>query len=227
MSQLRQFHTPFTRAYWRAAAQELRKPQALALAALLIALRVVLKSVVIPVGESLYIYMGFLPNALSGMLFGPVVALISGAISDILGAVLFPQGPFFPPFTLVEMLGSLLFALFLYRAPLSVWRAALAKLSVNLLCNITLTPILLSWMYGKAIRVYLIPRIAKNLLLFPLEAALLYTFLRVLLPALSRFGLLPKGQPAPKLTARDFILFAVFALLGAVAVALYYARFAG
>ncbi len=73
-------------------------------------------------------------------------------------------------------------------ARLCVWRAAAAKLSVNVVCNILLTPVLLSWMYGQAIRVYLATRVVKNLLLFPLEAALLYLLLRAALPALARLG---------------------------------------
>lgn len=161
------FVTPFSRAYWRTAARELKSTRMLSLAALVIALRVALKSVVIPVGESLYISVAFLPNALGSMVYGPVVALIGGAASDVLGALLFPKGPFFPPFTLVEMLGSLLFALFLYRAPLRFWRIALSKLSVNLFCNILLTPLFLAWMYGRAVVLTSLPRIAKNVLLFP------------------------------------------------------------
>ena len=97
-------------------------------------------------------------------------------------------GRFYPLFTLVAMLECLLYALFLFRAPLRVWRAAAAKLSVNVVCNILLTPVLLSWMYGQAIRVYLATRVVKNLLLFPLEAALLYLLLRAALPALARLG---------------------------------------
>lgn len=220
------FVTPFSRAYWRTAARELKSTRMLSLAALVIALRVALKSVVIPVGESLYISVAFLPNALGSMVYGPVVALIGGAASDVLGALLFPKGPFFPPFTLVEMLGSLLFALFLYRAPLRFWRIALSKLSVNLFCNILLTPLFLAWMYGRAVVLTSLPRIAKNVLLFPLEALLLTLFLGAMLPVLRRLSLTPNGQTAVKLSARQYLLLAALFVLSAAAVLAYYWRFA-
>ena len=73
-------------------------------------------------------------------------------------------------------LGPWLTALFFYRARLSPTRIFAAKLTVNVTLNIILTPLALSWMYGKSIMVYLIPRIAKNLLIFPLEAVLLMLF---------------------------------------------------
>jgi len=223
---MRFFVTPFSRAYWRTAAAELRSTRMLSLAALVIALRVALKSVVIPVGESLYISVAFLPNALGSMVYGPVVALIGGAASDVMGALLFPKGPFFPPFTLVEMLGSLLFALFLYRAPLKFWRIALSKLSVNLFCNILLTPLFLAWMYGRAVVFTSLPRIAKNVLLFPLEALLLTLFLGAMLPVLRRLSLTPSGQTAVKLSARQYLLLAALFVLSAAAVLAYYWRFA-
>ena len=38
------------------------------------------------------------PVALAGMLFGPLAGGIVGALGDLLGAVLFPIGPYFPGF---------------------------------------------------------------------------------------------------------------------------------
>lgn len=183
------FRTPFSREYWRSALLEMRDVRMLALAALLVAMRVALKSVMIPIADNLFISVGFLPNALGAMLCGPYLALMSGAASDILGWLLFPKGAFFPLFTVVEMLGSLLFALFLYGAKPTILRVALSKLSVNVICNILLTPIFLSMMYGKAIQVYLVTRIAKNLLLLPVEAALLYLLLRAVQPAIRSLNL--------------------------------------
>ena len=175
--------------YWLSAGRALRDVRMITFAALMVALRVVLRAASIPITESLYVSFSFLPSALGAVVCGPYLALLSGAASDVLGYLAAPRGgPFYPLFTLVAMLECLLYALFLFRAPLRVWRAAAAKLSVNVVCNILLTPVLLSWMYGQAIRVYLATRVVKNLLLFPLEAALLYLLLRAALPALARLG---------------------------------------
>ena len=222
---MQSFRTPFSRAYWRAAAHELRSTRMLVWAALIVAIRVVVKSIYIPVGENLNIMVNFLPNALGSMVFGPVVALLAGAVSDLLGALLFPRGPLFLPFTLVEMVGSFLFAIFLYRAPMKFWRVAMSKLSVNVLCNILLTPLFLAWMNGRAVVLTSIPRIAKNLLLFPLEALLLTLFLGAMLPVLKRMGLTASRQTPVKLSARHYVLLAALTVVSIAAVLTYYIGF--
>ena len=191
------------------------------LAALFLALRVSLKAVSIPVSENLYITLGFLPNALGGMIYGPVVALASGMISDILGNLLFPTGPFFPPFMLVEMLGSFIFAIFLYKAPLRIWRFACSKLLINILCNIIFTPIMLSWMTGRAAAVLSAPRIIKNIAVYPMEVFLLTLFINALLPLLRRLHIIDSEQKALSFSARHIITLFVLFLLGITAVLLY------
>jgi len=215
------FSSPFSRAYWRAAARELKDTRMLIWAALTVALRVALKSVYIPVGENLNIMIYFLPNALGSLVYGPIMALLTGAASDLLGVMLFPRGPFFPPFTLVEMLSSLLFALFLYRAPLKLWRVAVSKLAVNIGCNILLTPLFLAWMSGKAAVLTSLPRIAKNVLLFPLESLLLALLLGAMLPVLTRTRLVPGEQTALKLSARHYALLGALFVVSVASVFLY------
>ena len=124
------YRTPFSLNYWRDACAELKSTRMLVLAALLVAVRVALKSLSIPVGESLYITVGFFVNAVGSMVYGPVLGFLSGIVCDLLGCLLFPKGPFFLPFTLIEGLGSLAYALFFYRARLSPTRIFAAKLTV-------------------------------------------------------------------------------------------------
>ena len=216
------YKTPFSRAYWKQACKELRSPRMLIIAALIVALRVALKSVKIPVGDNLNITVGFFANALGSMIYGPIVALLSGMVSDILGCLLFPQGAFFPPFTLVEMLGSFIFALFLYRARLTPLRIVCSKLCVNVICNIVLTPIFLSWMYGKAVMVYLVPRIAKNLCLFPVEGLLLTIFLGAMIPILGKIGVDVGRQDSLTVTKKHIAVLALLFVIAAAAVVLYY-----
>lgn len=216
------FRTPFSRAYWRAALSEMQDVRMWVLAALITAIRIALKSVRIPIMENLVISVGFLPNALGSLIYGPVLGLLSGLVSDTLGALLFPIGAYFPPFALVEMLGSFLFALFLYRAPVGVWRIALSKLSVNVLCNIVLTPLMLSWMQGKAAVLTNLPRIIKNVALFPVEAVLLVLLIDAMLPALKRMRLIPEAQGHIRLTAQHYVMLGLLVLVAAAFVYLYY-----
>ena len=63
----------------------------------------------------------------------PVLGLLFAFAEDILSFFLTGGGgyPFFPGYTLTTMLGVLTYALFLYRAPLRVWRIFCAKLVTN------------------------------------------------------------------------------------------------
>ena len=183
---------PFSKAYWRDAAAELKDTRMLVFAALMIALRVAMKAIRIPVGPYLEINTAFLVNALGAMSFGPVVAILAAAISDTLGCLLVPSGPYFFPFIFVEIAGSLVFALFLYRARLTVLRVLLSRFCINFFVNLVLqTPIMMLYyqmVLGRSYAVLDLPRIIKNMALFPFEALVLVIFLRAAVPPLARMG---------------------------------------
>ena len=68
-------------------------------------------SVMIPLAgglPTLRLGFGELPIIMSGLLFGPFVGGMVGLIADLIGAWAFPQGPFFPGFTLSSMLWGIL-----------------------------------------------------------------------------------------------------------------------
>ena len=67
--------------------------------ALLVALQVILARFLSINTTFVVINFSFLAVALSGILFGPLWALAVGAVSDLIGATLFPFGAFFPGFT--------------------------------------------------------------------------------------------------------------------------------
>ncbi|MBR4458753.1 MAG: folate family ECF transporter S component [Clostridia bacterium] len=185
---------PFSRAYWRDAAAEFRDTRMLMFAALMIALRVGFKAIKIPVGPYLDINSAFVINAMGAMCFGPVVAIAAAAITDTLGCILVPSGPWFPPFVLTEIAGSLIFALFLYRARVTVKRVVLSRFCVSFFVNLVLQTPIMVWynqvMLGKGYVWLDLPRIIKNLALFPFEALILVVFLRAAMPPLEKGGML-------------------------------------
>ena len=160
------YATPFSKAYWRDAAAELRDTRMLVFAALMIALRVALKSLGIPIAADLKINVAFFINAFGAMTFGPVVAILAAAVSDTLGCILFPTGAYFFPFIFIEIAGSLIFALFLYRAKVTATRVILSRFCIDFFVNIVMNaPIM--WVYykmvlGKSYTLFQLPRIIKN-----------------------------------------------------------------
>ncbi|MBE6612594.1 MAG: folate family ECF transporter S component [Ruminococcaceae bacterium] len=222
------YTTPLSASYWKDAAAQLFNVRMLCIAAILIAVRVALKKLSIPVGgPELEINFGFFVNALGASIFGPVVAIVAAAISDTLGCIVDPSGAYFFPFIFVEIGGSLIFALWLWRAKLSATRIILSRFCVSVGCNLILNPLIMIWYYawlgnGQNYAFLTIPRVVKNLALFPFEGFLLVLFLGALMPALARIGLLPKGQMKPVLTKAHFVLLAVLLVIAIVVVVMFY-----
>ena len=188
------YKTPFSRDYWRTAAQELKNPRMLVFAALMIALRVALKPVGFNLGPGMRINTAFVVNALGAMTFGPVVAMLAAAVSDTIGCFLFPTGPYFFPFIFVEITGSLIFALFLYRAKVTPTRVILSRFCIDFFVNILLNAPIMALYYhlfmGKSYAMFQLPHIIKNLCMFPVESFFLTLFLALMLPILYKTHLI-------------------------------------
>lgn len=216
------FPHPFSKAYWLEAAREFKKTKILVFAALMIALRVVLKMVSIPIGMDLRINTAFFINAYGAMVFGPVVAIVAAAISDVLGCLLFPTGVYFFPFMFVEIAGSLIFALCFYRARVSSGRVILSRFLIDFGVNILLnTPIM--WLYykmimGKYYALVDLPRIAKNLAGFPIESLLLILFLRAVIPMTRNAGLIYSDVEKLRFTKKNITALALLFVVGVASV---------
>jgi ECF transporter S component (folate family) len=111
----------------------------LTVSALLIALDVVFSRVLAINTPLMKIGLGFAAVAVSAMLYGPAWAALTAALGDLIGALLFPTGAYFPGFTATAALTGLIFGLFLYRREKSWLRAFLAAL-----CNCLLVTLLLN-----------------------------------------------------------------------------------
>lgn len=164
----------------------MRKPRTKTMArlALLVALEVVLSrffSVQSPYGK---IGFAFVPLALSGMLFGPWAALGVGAVADVLGAVLFPSGAFFPGFTLTTALKGLIFGLLLQEERPGWGRVLAAVLCNALVLGLGLNTLWLSWMYHTSYWGLLPARLAQELMIIPLQTVVLHLLAQSSLPRL-------------------------------------------
>lgn len=188
--------SPFTAAYWRAAAQELKNLRVLVLMAVLVAISIVVSGFYIPVAQNLRIYFSFIVSTVAGWIGGPLMALVYGLVTDLIGFAVHPSGGFFPGYTLTSMLGPLFYALFFYRSKLSLLRIFLCKLSVNLWINILLGSVWSAMLYGKGYLFYLANSTIKNLLLLPLETVIMALLLSALLPVAVKSGLVPAQQLA-------------------------------
>ena len=187
---------PFSKAYWRDAAAEMKDTKMLVVTALMIALRIVLKPLAIPLGPQLSIQTAMLATALGAMIFGPVVAIPAAMISDTVGFMIYPTGDYFLPFMLTEIASTMFYALFLYRAKATPTRVMLARFCICFFVNVIMQQFIYAWWYvyignpeqarEQILGMMTLARILKNLCMFPIEAVVLTLFLKFLLPVTQR-----------------------------------------
>lgn len=187
--------------YWKDASSQLGNIKMVTIAALIVALRVAVKFIRIQLAPGLNVSLDAYVNSLGSVIYGPVMGLVVGSISDVLGCLATGRmAEYFPPFVLVEMSSSFIFGLFFWRKKINVTRTLTAKFTVNFVCNIMLTSIFNKWMYylyygierAEAYNVINGARIVKNLIMFPLEAMIIIIVLSASLPVLSRLKLVDK-----------------------------------
>jgi len=216
--QRKYFRTPFCAEYWRQAFSELKNTRTLVFAAMILALRIAMKPLKIPIAADVNITFGFVVNALGSMVYGPVVAALSGAVSDTLGYLVAPSGVYFFPFIVLEMAGSFIFALFLYSTDITPIRLILSKFCVNLFVNILLNePIMVRYyqlFFTSAYQPFVLVRIVKNIVMLPIEAILLMIVFRAIIPALSRIGFTPPGKVELNYTKKHIALLIVLFVVG-------------
>ncbi len=188
------YRTPFSRAYWRDALRDFRKPRNLVFSALMVAACVVLSYI-----PSLKIYgdvkitsWSYLARALCALVCGPVNAVVFGVVEDNVGYFMNPSGGYFPGYMLTTVLGVLIYALFFYRAKVTVPRLFFAKL-LNNVVNVFLGSLWSSILSGKGYWTYVSVRAVTNAVRLIPDVIVLAVFFGAILPILSRTGLLPKG----------------------------------
>ena len=117
------YKTPFSPAYWRDALADFKKPRTLVFSALMVAACVALSYLKsIPIVDNVRVTWGFLARALCALVGGPVNALAFGFVEDTVSYFMNPDGGYNPFYIFTTMLGVFTYALFLYRAEVTVTR---------------------------------------------------------------------------------------------------------
>ena len=128
----------------------------------------------------------FVPVVVAAILYGPLGGGFVGAMGDFLGAMLFPNGPFFPGFTFTALLTGLCFGFFLHKkqTPLrAIGCVAVNQLLFSLLLNSLWLQILWSGtQQAKTYPAILAMRAGQCALLIPVQLLLILA----LAPALRR-----------------------------------------
>lgn len=141
----------------------------------------------------------FIPIAVAAMLFGPMPAALLGALIDVLGALLFPSGVFFPGYTLTAIVQGLIYGLFLSEQPgetreastrRDVLRVIGAVLVYTLVCSLGLNTLWISITSGSPYLPLLSTRLVQAAVMTPVQLVVI----GLLLPTLRRL----RGKLLPK-----------------------------
>lgn len=185
------------RKIWKSSAANLKNTKYLALMAAFIAMKIVVGLIRIPVGPNLRISITFILVALEASIIGPAAGIVSGALTDTLSFIIFPDGAYFPGYTLTAMCGELIYALFLYQRKITVLRLGLAKFLNNYLVNVMMGSLWSAMLYDRAFVYYAASSLIKNTVMLPFETAALTAVFQLLLPYLSRRHWRPQQDRIP------------------------------
>lgn len=156
----------------------------IAYAAMLVALEVILNRFCSINTNGLKIGFSFVPIVIAANLFGPACAAIVYGTADLLGAILFPIGPYHPGFTLCAALMGLVYGLFLHQKserrisyfPDIVVPALVNNLVFGLLVNTIWVAMLYS---SKAYGGWFLYRLPEYVVLIPMNLILTPPLLRL------------------------------------------------
>lgn len=156
------------------------KAKELTLLAMLTALNVVMAEIlkfrIIP--GTLELSLGFIPIAVTGMLFGPAASITVAVIADIIGAAIFAGGNFYLGYTLTAFCTGLFYGLLLRGEPIKLWKILLAQALVSLICYAGLNTLWSYLMgYGRSME-YITTRLIVNAVAYPIYSFVLYLLLK-------------------------------------------------
>ena len=151
----------------------------LVIMAVLIAVEIVLSRFLSISAWNTKIGFAFVPVVIAAVLLGPVYAGIVGAVADLLGAVLFPIGAYFPGFTLTAFLTGLVYGLFLHKeqtVPRVIGAVAINQGILSLFLN----TFWISVLYGSPFKPLLITRLPQTGILTVVQIVVIIVIAKVI-----------------------------------------------
>ena len=134
----------------------------------------------------IYHKLGFINR---GFLFGPWIGMIFCCSMDIVNCIVNPKGPYFPGYTVTAVTASLIYALWLYKRPVKLWRVICAEVTVKIVCFLGLNTLWGVMTTGNAASVVAAGKLALNAAKLPADVAIMMILLpvcnTVIKPALS------------------------------------------
>ncbi len=134
---------------------------------------------------NLKIGFSFVPIVMAAIFYGPLAAGFVAAIGDVISAVLFPVGAFFPGFTVTAFLTGIVFGVFLKKNT-SVKNIICAVLIVQLAGSQFINTFWISFLYGSPFWPLFVTRIYQTVAMCVVQTGFTVLMAKKLVPVLRK-----------------------------------------
>ena len=125
---------------------------------------------------------------------GPKYSAIIAGLGDLIGAILFPFGPYFPGFTISSALMGLVYGMFLYKKPGEerkdfkfIIQLIISSVIVLGAIKILLEAVFLNVLYGKAYFAVIASRFATETIMLPIQIVTIFLLEKALRPFAKKY----------------------------------------
>lgn len=163
------------------------------LSAMLLAILIIFSRFVSIKTEILVISMSFIPIMMSAIWLGYKYSTLIALLGDLLGAILFPFGPYFPGFTLSAAISGAIYGIFLYNkgnqleSKKLIIRLILSSILVLFVVNIFITSFWIHILYGKAYVAVMASRVVTQVIMLPIHVITIYVIEKFSRPFVNKY----------------------------------------
>ncbi len=167
------------------------KSKKIILSAFLLALLIVLSRFASIQTQLLVISTSFIPIMMSAIWLGFKYSTVIAGLGDLIGALLFPFGSYFPGFTISAAISGLIYGIFLYENPQKEWKFTLKLIVSSVLVlgvvNIFITSIWLHILYEKAYFAIITTRVLAQVIMLPIQVIVIYGLNKFTKPFIKKY----------------------------------------
>lgn len=142
------------------------------------------------------IFLTFIVKMIAGCMFPLWYMIPFGFALDTVGFIVRSGSSYIPFYALNEILACVIYSFFLFKKDVKLKDMILAKLSVNMICNVLINSFL-TFIYFNAkkrgLDFFIFSGLAKNLILLPFEIIIFYTIYRYLKPLINKYRYVKKS----------------------------------
>ena len=163
------------------------KNKKIILTAILLTMLIILSRLLSIKTPIIKISFAFVPTMLCAIWLGAKWTVLLNVLGDVIGATLFPTGPYFVGYTISTAIAGLIYGLLLYKKEPNTFtdkqftiRVVLSIVLVAIISNMLLNTLWTSITSGKAFKVLFTARLVKQLIMIPISSIVIIFIERML-----------------------------------------------